>query len=282
MNLLRAFGAFVFFIAALTACQERAAGPAVLRLATTTSTHDSGLLDAILPAFEAAHNARVDVIAVGTGQALALGEAGDVDVVLVHARSREDEFVAAGHGLSRTDVMFNDFVIVGPLDDPAAIKGNPSAAAALARIAAVQARFASRGDDSGTHIKEKALWNAAGTPQPAGAWYSSLGQGMGSTLMFADETGAYTLTDRGTFLSQSQALPNLTVMVGGTSIADNQDAMLFNPYGVIPVNPAKGNIDADLAAAFVTWLTSPTTQAAIAEFGRERYGQPLFYPAAPE
>ncbi len=256
--------------------------PEVLRLATTTSTADSGLLDAILPAFEEANNARVDVVAVGTGQAIELGEAGDADVILVHARAREDAFVAEGHGTERRDVMYNDFVIVGPADDPAGVVGMSSAAEALAAIAAAGAPFASRGDDSGTHTKEMSLWEAAGvTPDPAGGWYNSLGQGMGETLIFANEAGAYTMTDRGTFLSMRDNLPNLVVVVGGESIADNADPKLLNPYGVIPVNPEKSEaINAELAQKFAEWLTSPEVQTMIGEFGVETFGQPLFYPNA--
>lgn len=261
----------------LVAC--RADEPNVLRLATTTSTDDSGLLEAILPDFEEKYDARVDVVAVGTGQAIALGEAGDADVILVHARSQEDTFVAEGHGIARFDVMYNDFIIAGPANDPANIQGMALAADALTAIAKAEATFASRGDDSGTHAKERALWEAAGLPSdPNAAWYKSLGQGMGDTLRFANEVGAYTLTDRGTFLSQQASLPNLVILVGGSSIAENADPALFNPYGVIPVNPDKGNINSELAQAFVDWLTSVETQSAIAEFGRDRYGQPLFYP----
>ncbi len=251
----------------------------VLRLATTTSTNDSGLLDALLPAFETAHNARVDVVAVGTGQAIALGEAGDADVILVHARSREDAFVAGGHGTTRSDVMYNDFVIVGPTSDPASIAGTALASDALAAIAAAEATFASRGDDSGTHSKERSLWEAAGmSSDPDGGWYKSLGQGMGSTLNYANEVGAYTLTDRGTFLAQGESLPNLRVMVGGASIDENTDPELLNPYGVIPVNPDKGGIAAELAEVFVEWLTSIETQEKIGTFGVDSFGQPLFYP----
>ena len=254
--------------------------PEVLRLATTTSTADSGLLDAILPAFEEANNARVDVVAVGTGQAIALGEAGDADVILVHARSREDDFVAQGHGTARSDVMYNDFVLVGPTSDPAGVAGTALAADALSQIAASNATFASRGDDSGTHTKEKALWEAAGIA-PEGDWYQSLGQGMGETLTYANEAGAYTLTDRGTFLAMTDSLPDLTVIVGGQSIDGNQDPALLNPYGVIPVNPDKSDaINNALANAFVTWITSPETQQAIGEFGTDTFGQPLFYPDA--
>lgn len=269
----------LFFLLAtwLAACQPET--PQTLRLATTTSTDDSGLLDAILPDFEAATNSRVDVIAVGTGQAIALGEAGDADLILVHARSREEAFVAEGHGTERFDVMFNDFVLVGPPEDPAGIDGTVLASEALAAIAAAQAPFASRGDDSGTHTKELTLWQSAGFAEPPdGDWYNSLGQGMGDTLNFANETAAYTLTDRGTFLAQQANLPNLRILVGGSRIADNADPALLNPYGVIPVNPNKGNINADLAAAFISWLTSVETQATIEAYGVETFGQPLFYP----
>jgi tungstate transport system substrate-binding protein len=251
----------------------------VLRLATTTSTNDSGLLDAILPSFEAEHNARVDVVAVGTGQAIALGEVGDADVILVHARAREEAFVAEGHGTARSDVMFNDFVIVGPTDDPASIAGTPLASDAFAAIAVAEATFASRGDDSGTHSKERSLWEASGTiSDPDAGWYKSLGQGMGSTLNYANEVGAYTLTDRGTFLAQGTSLPNLRVMVGGSSIAENTDPSLLNPYGVIPVNPGKGGIDNEFAERFVEWLTSVETQGQIETFGVDAFGQSLFYP----
>ena len=177
--------ALILSLAALVACGEQE--PEVLRLATTTSTADSGLLDAILPAFEEEHNARVDVVAVGTGQAIELGEAGDADVILVHARAREDAFVAEGHGTHRYDVMVNDFVIVGPAADPAGVAGMSSAADALVAVALAGSPFASRGDDSGTHTKELSLWEEAGvTPDSAGGWYSSLGQGMGESLLRRD------------------------------------------------------------------------------------------------
>ena len=266
--------AAVFFLVACGSSE-----PEVLRLATTTSTEDSGLLEAILPDFEEEYNARVDVVAVGTGQAIALGEAGDADVVLVHARSREDAFVADGHGTGRFDVMYNDFIIVGPTDDPAGIQGMELAFDALTAIAESESTWASRGDDSGTHSMERSLWEAAGLPRdPEFGWYKSLGQGMGETLRYANETGAYTITDRGTFLSQQDSLPNLAIMVGGSSIDGNADLSLYNPYGVIPVNPDKGNINDDLAQDFVEWLTSVETQSVIAEYGTDTYGQPLFYP----
>jgi tungstate transport system substrate-binding protein len=265
-------------VAGLAGCAKPE--PKVLRLATTTSTYDSGLLDAILPDFESKYNARVDVVAVGTGQAIALGENGDADVILVHARAKEDAFVASGNGLPRHDVMYNDFVIVGPPDDPAGISGMQSASEALAAIAAAQQPFASRGDDSGTNTKELALWAAASIePDPDSGWYLSLGQGMGATLQFANEKPAYTLTDRGTFLAQKDNLPGLTVLVGGDTIDDNPDKALYNPYGVIPVNPdTHQGIDVDLANQFVEWLTSLDTQEMIGKYGIEKFGQPLFYP----
>ena len=251
----------------------------LLRLATTTSTDNSGLLSAILPDFEAQYQVRVEVVAVGTGQAIKLGENGDADVILVHARAREEAFVEAGHGTKRSDVMFNDFVIVGPTPDPAKIEGLTSAKETFQALSDAEMTFVSRGDDSGTHTKEKLIWEKAGvTPNADLAWYRSLGQGMGATLTTANEMGAYTLTDRGTFLSMQENLPNLTVLVGGATIADNQDDMLFNPYGVIPVNPEKNDhIQTKLAEQFVEWLTSDDTQAVISKFGEDKFGQPLFY-----
>ncbi len=265
----------------LTGCAGR--DPAVLRLATTTSTEASGLLAELLPDFEVRYNARVDVIAVGTGQALALGAAGDADVILVHALQREEQFIADGHGTERFQVMYNDFVLVGPANDPAGVHGTALAKDALARLAAAGTTFASRGDDSGTHSKERSLWAMAGlSPDSSMTWYKSLGQGMAETLRFAQETGAYTLTDRGTFLALQAGLPDLVVLVGGANISQNSDPALLNPYGVIPIDPDKGNIQSELAREFVSWLTSLEIQARIAEFGRQAYGQPLFYPDSRE
>lgn len=258
--------------------------PQTLRLATTTSTADSGLLDAILPDFESKFNASVEVIAVGTGQALELGANGDVDVVLVHSRSREDEFVANGGGVNRLDVMYNDFVIVGPEDDPAGIAGLTTGKEAFAQIAETKAQFVSRGDDSGTHSKEKSIWKAASVePSTDSGWYFSIGQGMGETLLFANEKLAYTLADRGTWLAQKENLPNLDVMVGGASIDENSDKSLYNPYGVIPVNPEKhAGVNFELATQFAEWITSVETQKLIAEFGKDTFGQSLFYPNSDE
>lgn len=262
--------------------QQAAAEPTVLRLATTTSTADSGLLDAILPDFEQKHNARVDVVAVGTGQALEIGAKGDADVVLVHARAREDKFVADGDGIDRRDVMYNDFVLVGPTADPAGVGGSALAKEALAKIAEAQATFASRGDDSGTYTKEKSLWAAAEiTPTVDSGWYLAVGQGMGETLLFANEKLAYTLADRGTWLSMQEKLPALTLLVGGATIAQNGDKALLNPYGVIPVNPEKHpSVNFELATKFAEWLTAAEIQQMIGDYGKEQFGQPLFYPTS--
>jgi tungstate transport system substrate-binding protein len=259
-----------------------AANPTTLILATTTSTADSGLLTAILPYFEAREGIKVNVIAVGTGQALAIGARGDADVVLVHARSQEDKFVADGFGIDRRDVMYNDFVIVGPVNDPAGIAGTKLAKEALTKIAAAGVAFASRGDNSGTHTKETSLWTAAGLKPKSGTnGYVSLGQGMGETLLFANETGAYTLTDRGTWLARKANLPNLKLLVGDVSVKKNPDPALFNPYGVIAVNPAKfPKVNYAKAELFIEWITSLSIQRRIYEFGRNLYGESLFYPVA--
>ncbi len=247
------------------------ASPQEITLATTTSTQDSGLLDYLLPLFEEETGIRVNVIAVGTGQALKLGEDGNADVLLVHARAKEDAFMAAGHGVRREDVMYNDFVIVGPPEDPAGIQGLRSAALAFATIAEQQALFISRGDDSGTHAKEQAIWEAAGV-EPQGDWYISAGQGMGAVLTMADELGAYILSDRATYLARTLTGIDLAILVQG-------DPILFNPYGVIAVNPDKGpHIQAELANRFIDWLISPPVQEKIGQFGVDKFGQPLFVP----
>jgi len=257
-------------------------GSLVLRLATTTSTADTGLLNAILPDFNAKYGARVDVVAVGTGQALALGASGDADVVLVHACAQEDKFVGAGDGINRLDVMYNDFVIIGPRADPAGIRNLASGTQAFAMIAQRGAPFASRGDKSGTNTKELAIWATLGiTPTSSLRWYQSVGQGMGETLNFANEKLAYTLSDRGTWLSQKANLPDLDLLVGGASLADNKDKLLLNPYGVIPVNPSKHpNVNFDLATKFANWITSVDEQQIISDFGRDKFGQSLFYPSS--
>lgn len=246
--------------------------PQSMVLATTTSTYDSGILDYLLPQFEKDNNVKVKVVSVGTGQAIAIGEKGDADIILVHDRVREDKFVAAGYGVNRQDVMYNDFIIVGTGRDPAAIKGSPSAAQAFAQIARSQAAFVSRGDQSGTEAKEKAIWKQAGlNPTSAMPWYLSAGQGMGETLTLANEKGAYTLSDRGTFLSYKGKL-SLTILIEG-------DPLLSNPYGVIAVNPQKyPKAKYDLASKLINYLTSLDTQKRIAEFGKDKYGQSLFFP----
>ena len=258
--------------AASQTTEEAVAGePENLILATTTSTENSGLLAVILPEFEAAYNVQVDVVAVGTGQALALGEDGNADVLLVHARSREDAFMEEGHGSRREDVMYNDFVILGPEADPAGIAGMNEAPAALAMISEAEAPFVSRGDDSGTHTKEKAIWGEAGV-EPAGDWYISAGQGMGAVLTIANEERAYTMSDRATYLARTLEGIDLAILVEG-------DPILFNPYGVMAVNPDKGDhIKADLANQFIDWLISVPTQELIGSFGTEQFGSPLFTP----
>lgn len=240
-----------------------------LRLATTTSTDNSGLLAVLLPPFENANHAKVDVIAVGTGKAIKLGETGDVDVILVHARSKEDAFVNAGYGVDRRDVMYNDFVILGPAADPAGIKGGKDAAAAMAKIAAAKSTFVSRGDDSGTHTREKQLWEKAGIV-PAGDWYLEAGRGMGEVIVMANERQGYTLSDRGTYLAYAAKTP-LQIVVEG-------DKGLFNPYGVIMVNPARHrHVKAVLARKFLDFLTSDLAKQLITGF--RKGGKQLFYVA---
>lgn len=264
--------AFALLVIVLAACAgEDDGGPQSMILATTTSTEDSGLLAEILPVFEEAYNVDVEVVAVGTGQALALGEEGNADVLLVHARAGEDAFMEQGHGTRREDVMYNDFVIVGPADDPAGIEGMSDAVAALAQMADTESPFVSRGDDSGTHSKELAIWAEAGI-EPSGDWYNSAGQGMGSVLTIAEEQEAYTLSDRATYLARTLEGIDLVILVEG-------DPILFNPYGVMAVNPDKGeHIKADLAEEFIDWLISVPTQELIGEFGINEFGSPLFTP----
>jgi tungstate transport system substrate-binding protein len=249
----------------------RSETPGRLILATTTSTQDSGLLDVLLPVFEKEFNTEVDVIAVGTGQAIQLGKDGNADVLLVHARAQEDAFMEAGDGTRREDVMYNDFVIVGPETDPANIKGTASAVDAFKQIAAAQTAFISRGDKSGTHSKELSVWKSAEL-SPEGSWYVSAGQGMGEVLTMADEQQAYTLSDRATYLARTKNDLKLQVLV-------EKDPLLLNPYGVIAVNPAKGaQINAEMAEKFIAWITSIPAQELIEQFGKEDFGQSLFIP----
>ena len=239
-----------------------------LLLATTTSTQDSGLLDYILPNFEETYHATVEVVAVGSGEAIALGESGDADVLLVHSRNAELEFVASGNGLIRYDVMYNDFVIVGSSEDPAGIRGMTDATAALQQIMDAGATFVSRGDNSGTHNKELALWNALSIT-PEGDWYVSAGQGMGAVLGMSEELGGYTLTDRGTYLKRQAEGLTLEILVEG-------DTKLVNPYSVIPVNPeVHADINAELGQAFAHWITSLETQELINAYTVN--DKPLFF-----
>lgn len=241
-------------------------------LATTTSTADSGLLDVLLPIFSEQTGYEVKMVAVGSGKALEMGEQGNADVLLVHAPAAEKELMASGFGSERYLVMHNDFIIVGPSDDPAGIKGTAKAADALAKLAAAQAVFVSRGDDSGTHKMELSLWKAAAiTPQ--GEWYLETGQGMGDTLRVTSEKIGYTLTDRATYLAQKDTL-QLEILVEG-------DASLLNVYHVIVVNPEKWpNINLAGAQAFAQFMIADDIQAMIATFGVDKYGQALFFPDA--
>jgi len=240
-------------------------------LASTTSTQDSGLFDVLIPAFEADNpGIKVQIIAVGTGEALQKGRDGDADVLLVHAKADEEQFVTDGFADARFDVMYNDFVIVGPTEDPAVIKDAVDAADAFAKIEAAGSLFVSRGDDSGTHKKELKIWEAASIV-PEGDWYKETGQGMGETLKVADEIGAYTLADRATFLALSldEAIQSQIDFEGAPD--------LLNQYGVLVVNTAR---ELDAARAFEKWILSPAGQRIIEDYGVDQYGQPLFFPNA--
>jgi tungstate transport system substrate-binding protein len=269
----------------------------VIKMSTTTSIQASGLLDVLLPEFTKNTGIKLKVFAKGTGAAIRDGMDGNVDVIFVHDKAREEQFVAEGYGTQRYAVMHNDFVILGPPNDPAGIKGMKNAAGSLKRIARAGAKFISRGDDSGTHTKEKALWVATGLPLVAtttfivkkgkkkeltfkhpkglGRWYLSVGQGMGKTIAFADEKRGYTLSDRGTYIKYKfgrKETLDLQVLCEG-------DAMLHNPYGVIPVNPRKyPHVRFNLAQQFARWLVSEKGQTLIA--GYRLHGKQLFYPEA--
>ena len=262
-----------FSIISVAIGQER------IKMATTTSTENSGLLDVLLPPFEQKFNVKVDVIAVGTGKALKLGENGDVDIVFVHAKAAEDKFVNDGYGVNRRDVMYNDFIIIGPKEDPAGIKGMKDVAMALKQIAdkcaqpsreSGKASFASRGDDSGTHKKEKSLWKTAGIV-PEGNWYMETGQGMGPTLQITDEKRGYTMTDRGTYLAYKDKI-DLDILV-------EDDKRLFNPYGIIAVNPARhSHVNYVYTMTLIGWVTSVEGQKIIANY--KKFGEALFHPTA--
>ena len=245
-----------------------AAETAVVRMATTTSTENSGLFSVVQPVFEQVLDIRVHVVAVGTGKALELGRRGDVDVVLVHARAAEKAFVAAGYGVARHEIMYNDFVIAGPEEDTAGVDGLQDAGKALARIAAVKAVFVSRGDDSGTHKKELAIWQQAGI-EPEGRWYRQVGQGMGKALQIAGEMQAYILVDRGTWLAYRANSPLKLLVAGGEA--------LRNPYGIIAVSPERfPDVNYADVQRLVDWFESDAAHALIA--GYTVAGEQLFYP----
>jgi len=240
----------------------------VVRMATTTSTENSGLLAVIQPAFEQALDIKVHVIAVGTGKALELGRRGDVDVVLVHAKPAEEAFVVAGYGVERHEVMYNDFVIVGPKDDTARVRGMQDAGKALSRIAAANAMFVSRGDDSGTHKKERTIWQQAGI-EPEGNWYRQVGQGMGKTLQIAGEMQAYTLVDRGTWMAHRARIPLRLLVAGG--------ADLRNAYGIIAVSTERfPEVHYPDVQRLIHWFESDEAHALIAGYRVD--GEQLFYP----
>ena len=293
----RGFWLIVALVAVMFSFSQVKAADKVIKMSTTTSTENSGLLDVLLPEFEKDTGIQVKVFAKGTGAAIRDGMDGNVDIIFVHAKAREEKFVAEGYGAYRLAVMHNDFVIVGPEADPAAIRGKKDAIRALRMIASKEAPFVSRGDDSGTHTKEQALWKESGIPLEKttteivskgkkkkltfvypgglGVWYFSIGQGMGKTLTFAEEKQAYTLTDRGTYLNykfgRGQGL-DLEILCEG-------DPLLYNPYGIIPINPKKyPHVKFDLADQFAKWLVSPKVQAMIAQYKIQ--GQQAFYPDA--
>jgi len=252
-----------------------AAGPAQknLILATTTSTQDSGLLDVLIPVFEKKTGYFVKTIAVGSGQAMAMGQKGEADVLLVHSPDAEKKFIAEGYGVNRLIVMHNDYIVIGPAADPAAIKGDKSTPEAFKKIAAAGSLFLSRGDNSGTHAKEKGIWKAAGINPEGQKWYQQTGLGMGQTLNVAAEKKGYTLADRGTWLSLQQKL--------GLPILKEGDPILLNVYHVIQVNPAKWpKVNTDGAKAFSDFMVSAETQGIIKTFGVEKYGGALFFPDA--
>jgi tungstate transport system substrate-binding protein len=260
-----------FVAAGPLGAQTPAPASRTLILSTTTSTQDSGLLDVLVPTFEKATGYSVKTISVGTGQALALAARGEADVTLAHAPALEKKYVEEGKMSNRRLVMYNDFVVIGPAEDPARAKGLP-ALEALKRIAAAEARFVSRGDKSGTHALELLLWKQAGV-EPKGAWYVESGQGMGQTLLIANERKAYALTDRGTYLAFQKRV-DLPILV-------EKDRALLNIYSVMEVNPANGpRVNAAAGKAFADFMVSPDVQAVIKTFGVEKYGQPLFVPIA--
>jgi len=260
----------VLGLVALLISGQALASESALRLATTTSTANTGLMDYLLPKFKQETGIEVHLIAVGTGKALRLGREGDVDIVLVHARAAEDKFVAGGYGVDRADVMYNDFIIVGPKSDPAKTAKSGSVAEALQRVYSSEQPFISRGDDSGTHKREMILWQKA-DKSPGGSWYRQVGQGMGKTLQIANEVDGYTMTDRGTWLAYQSKLE--------IQILLEKDPALFNPYGIIAVNPERhADVNYPAAKKLIDWITSPSVQKMIGDF--KVHGQQLFIPSA--
>ncbi|MSM41361.1 MAG: tungsten ABC transporter substrate-binding protein [Geobacter sp.] len=268
MKFIRLFSPLLWSVLILMALSPRAGAVEHLRLSTTTSTENTGLLGVLLPPFEQRNHCKVDVIAVGTGKALKLGEAGDVDAVLVHARKLEDKFVASGYGINRRDIMYNDFIIIGPASDPAGVRSARTSAEALLRIRAKESPFISRGDESGTHQKEKELWQAAGV-KPAGNWYLETGQGMGEVIIMTTQRQGYTLADRGTYNAFKKNKTDLVILFQG-------EKGLFNPYGAIAVNPKRyPHARYDLAMKFIDYLTGKEGQKIITDFRVN--GEPLFF-----
>jgi tungstate transport system substrate-binding protein len=260
----------LLFITGMTSVQAQ---PKTIILATTTSTQDSGLLDVLLPIFEKKTSYFVKTIAVGSGQAMAMGQKGEADVLLVHSPDAEKKFVSEGFGINRRLIMHNDYIIVGASEDPAKLKGMKSSSEALKKIASGKALFLSRGDNSGTHSKEKAIWKAAGTNPEGEKWYQQTGLGMGQTLSVASEKKGYTLADRGTYLALKKNL-GLDILVEG-------DAILLNIYHVIEVNPAKwSKINVAGAKTFADFMVAKETQDIIKTFGIDKFGSPLFFPDA--
>ncbi|HUG33846.1 MAG TPA: substrate-binding domain-containing protein [Anaerolineales bacterium] len=264
---------FAVLLFAITSCASSPNENKNLLLISTTSTQDSGLLDVLLPAFTEKTGYSVQLVAVGSGQALKLGGQGDADVILLHSPVAEEEFVANGFGIDRRLVMHNAFVIVGPSSDPASLRAQPTLDSAFEAIFSSTSTFVSRGDDSGTHVKELAIWSSLNLDPRGEDWYLETGQGQGATLSIASEKGGYALTDRGTFLAYN---PNVNL-----EILFEDDPFLLNVYHVITINPEKHpNVNLAGAQAFADFITSPEGQQIIAEFGVEEYGQPLFFPDA--
>lgn len=266
------FSVLLVVVIFLTSCNTKSQNTDLL-LVSTTSTQDSGLLDVLLPAFTVKTGHHAQLVAVGSGQALKIGEQGNADVILLHSPAAEKDFVAKGFGTDRRLVMHNDFVIVGPASDPASLRAQPTPVDSFKAIFSSASTFVSRGDDSGTHVKELALWKNAELDPAGQDWYLETGQGQGATLSIASEKGAYALTDRGTFLAYKSNV-DLEIMVEG-------DPFLLNVYHVITVNPEKWpNVNLEGAKAFADFITSSEGQKIIAGFGVEKYGQPLFFPDA--